>query len=127
MPDSPEARARRNIDQLSKFSHRLTYREARAATFLALYICCLFSPFIPSTCAQDDQRSSVWKPPELESANPEIRSLLATTTATCHQFNINDVFERAQKALSIANSRGLVGDRRFAEATWASAYIGHAA
>src|SRR5207302_7358239 len=114
MPDSPEARARRNIDQLSKFSHRLTYREARAATFLALYICCLFSPFIPSTCAQDDQRSSVWKPPELEAADPEIRSLLDTTAAACDQFNINDVIERAQKALSIADSRGLVGDRALA-------------
>src|SRR5438270_1758223 len=126
MPDSPEARARRNIDQLSKFSHRLTYREARAATFLALYICCLFSPFITSTCAQDDQRSSVWKPPELEAADPEIRSLLDTTAAACDQFNINDVIERAQKALSIADSHGLEGDRVLAEATLAYAYIGQA-
>jgi CHAT domain-containing protein len=62
----------------------------------------------------------------LEAVDPEIRQLLDETRSNCDQFNINDTIERVQRALKIADSRGLIGDRALAEATLASAYIGQA-
>lgn len=75
---------------------------------------------------QQPPRPTYNNPPELQATDPEIRTLLDETRSTCDQSNLGDMIERVQKALRMADSRGLVGDRALAEATLASAYIGQA-
>ncbi len=126
MPDTPEARARENIDQLLKSADRQTRSKTHGAALLALFVWCFFSSLIPSTSAQDETKNYAWKPPELEAADPEIRSLLDKTPASCEQLNANDLIDRMKKALGIADTHGLIRDKALAEATLASAYIGQA-
>jgi len=90
-------------------------------------MCVGFCPFGLSTAsAQESTNGNYRRPTELEAVDPEIRSLLDKNPFTCEQFNIDDAIARVQKALNIADSRGLIGDRALAETILASAYIGQA-
>lgn len=101
-------------------------RKTPGTFLLALLLWCFFSLLVPTASAQDEPKSSSWKPPELEALDPEIRSLLDKTPASCDQLSVDDVIESVQKALHIADTRGLTRDRGLAEAALASAYIGQA-
>lgn len=102
-------------------------RKTQSVSVQVICLWCFLSLFTPLTSpAQDKPRSDVWKPPELEAVDSDIRDLLDKNPANCEQFNVDDVIARAQKALKIADSRGLIGDRALAEAILASAYIGQA-
>src|SRR5258708_801493 len=96
-------------------------------SIVLVVLCVGFCPFGLSTAsAQESANGNYRRPTELEAVDPEIRSLLDRTPATCEQFNIDDTIARVQKALKIADNRGLIGDRALAETTLASAYIGQA-
>ncbi len=88
-----------------------------------------FAVFLASVLpirGQQLPRPTYNKPAELQATDPEIRTMLDDTRSACDQANLNDTVERVQKALRIADNRGLVGDRALAEAMLASAYIGQA-
>jgi len=62
-------------------------------------------------------------PSELLAVDPEIRALLDEPRASCDRVNINDTIAKIEKALKIADDRGLIRDRGLIEASLASAYI----
>jgi CHAT domain-containing protein len=101
-------------------------RSARFAELLVNVFCsillCLFAPTVAAP--QETSQSSSGQPAEFEAVDPEIRILLDEARAVCGPFDVNDRIERAQKALQIADSRGLINDRALARAILASAYIG---
>src|SRR6267143_6203995 len=102
-------------------------KKTQSVTVPVIWLWCFLSLFTPLiSSAQDKAKSDAWKPPELEAVDLDIRDLLEKNPSNCDQFNVDDVIARAQKALKIADSRGLIGDRALAEAILASAYIGQA-
>jgi tetratricopeptide (TPR) repeat protein len=65
-------------------------------------------------------------PPELTAIDPDIRALLSDEYIPCKSRNPNERIEKIQKALQIANDRGLIRDKAVAEAVMASAFVGEA-
>ena len=97
-------------------------------TAKSIVLIAFLSFFHLSTCvqvskAQQKQAMTVGKPSELVATDPEIRGLLDDSATTCSQLNVDNKLDRLQKAISLADQRGLIGDRGLAEATLASAYI----
>src|SRR5207245_7791435 len=113
MADSPDARVRSCVD------HFFIASKAFAAMTLT---CCLL--VVPLIAAQDRPTNGVaWRPPELIAADKDVRNLLDRTSASC-EFSAADLLARAQKAVQIADARGLVRDRALAIDVLASAYVG---
>ncbi len=77
-----------------------------------------------ASTAQDNPKNRANRPVELIAADPDVRALLDDSTASCDEKSANQRFERLQKAVTLADKRGLVGDRALAEALMASTYIG---
>jgi CHAT domain-containing protein/uncharacterized protein HemY len=112
----------RNNGAFVKPMHNKTCPVAAIVTFFL----CFFLPLAPSLGAQTQPKAAAWRPQELQAADPEIRSLLDQTSGTCQRSDPTEMVERVQKAIHIAEVRGLIRDRALAEATLASAYIGQA-
>src|ERR1700735_4566388 len=113
MSDYFEARARLCVDRIFAAPSRFA---------AAAFICCLF--VVPVIADQDQPTNGLaWRPPELIAVDNDVRDLLDKTTASC-EFSAADLLARAQKAVEIANARGLVRDRALATDVLASAYIG---
>jgi CHAT domain-containing protein/tetratricopeptide (TPR) repeat protein len=87
---------------------------------LAFFCVCFPSPANP----QDKAANNPSIPTELTAADPEIRALLDFENKPCKPGGIQERAEDIQKALQMADSRGLIGDRAIAEAALASALIG---
>jgi hypothetical protein len=77
----------------------------------------------PAAHSQEKSKYDPNRPAELLAVDPEIRALLDEPRASCDQMNINDVVAKTEKALKIADDRGLIRDRGLIEASLASAYI----
>src|SRR5271163_4765312 len=100
MPESPEAPVRRYPKQLFALSKWF------GATTFAFGLFLLSSS--PPIAGQDKPSSgAAWRPPELVATDKDIRDLLDKTSASC-EFSASDLLERAQKAVQIADARGLV-------------------
>ena len=97
-----------------------------AKSALLLHLCILTFLSTSNGQAQENPRRDIGSPTELEPTDPEIRQLLAQINSACSPFSMEDRVEIIQKALKLADTRGLVGDRAVAEAVLASAYIGQA-
>jgi tetratricopeptide (TPR) repeat protein len=92
---------------------------------IGLWVALLFAgPF--NSIPQDKLPGNIWKPPELTAADPEIRKLLDQTTSRCGQSDSGENIQNINKALEIADTRGLLGDKAIAEAYLGSAYVGRA-
>jgi CHAT domain-containing protein len=115
MPESPEAPVRRYLKQLFALSQWF------GATTFAFGLFLLSSS--PPIVGQDKpSNGAAWRPPELVATDKDIRALLDKTSASC-EFSASDLLERAQKAVQIADARGLVRDRALATDVLASAYV----
>src|SRR5882762_5903028 len=80
--------------------------------------------FLSSTAeAQARKSADPTIPTELTPGDPEIRTLLGIDEKSCKVANLNGWTEKLQKAVQMADSRGLVGDRALLEASLASALI----
>ncbi len=94
----------------------------KEAQFRAIFCLCLFVSSLlcrsAPALAQDRASADPTIPAELMPADPEIRALLAFETC---KPNGAVWTEKLEKALQMANSRGLVGDRAVLEASLASA------
>lgn len=90
--------------------------------FRAIFCLCLFVSSllcrVNPVLAQDQATADPTIPPELTPADPEIRALLAFESCKPNGDAWTDMLE---KALELANQRGLVGDRALLEASVASA------
>jgi tetratricopeptide (TPR) repeat protein len=95
--------------------------QLRAILFLCLFVSSLFFQPAPAL-AQDRASADPTIPAELTPSDPEIRALLGLADKSCKP-NGAAWTEKLEKALQMANSRGLVGDRALLEASLASAYI----
>ena len=73
--------------------------------------------------SQEKSKYDPNRPTELLAIDPEIRAILDEPRASCKQFDISDTIEKIQKALKLADDRGLIRDRGLVEASLASAYI----
>src|SRR5690348_6070928 len=78
----------------------------------------------PAASPEEKSKYDANKPAELLAVDPEIRALLDEPRASCDRININDTIAKIEKALKIADDRGLIRDRALVEATLASAQIG---
>jgi CHAT domain-containing protein/tetratricopeptide (TPR) repeat protein len=88
--------------------------------FLYVFLFCL-----PAVAASQNTGSgSRAIPPELTAADPELRALLNDENISCKSLSPNETVERIQKALEIADKRGLVRDRAIVETVLGSALIG---
>jgi len=86
---------------------------------------CFVSLWLPNlSSGQEKPTNTTSRPAELVAVDPDIRGLLDDSAATCDEKSANDKFERLQKAVSLADKRGLIGDRALAEALMASTYVG---
>jgi len=94
--------------------------QLRAILFLCLFVSSLF--FDPAPALAQDRTTADPTPAELTPEDPEIRALLGLDDKSCKPNGIAWT-EKLEKALQMANSRGLVGDRGLLEASLASAYI----
>ena len=91
-------------------------------TFCLLSVGVLLAPLIVR--AQVKLNYDPNKPVDLVAIDPQIRALLSEPP--CGKFNINDTVNRAQEALNIADSGGLIRDRALVEARLASAFLARA-
>jgi CHAT domain-containing protein len=95
--------------------------------FIILRVCllALFALCVPSTASpQSKARIENSVPPELTAADSDIRALLNHENKPCTPESAQERTENMQKALQMADSRGLIGDRAIIEATLASALVG---
>ncbi len=88
--------------------------------FLYVFLFCL--PAVATS--QDKGSASSAIPPELTAVDPELRALLNDENISCKSMNPNETVERIQRALEIADKRGLVRDRAVVEAVLGSALVG---
>src|SRR5947209_6819486 len=72
---------------------------------------------------QDRTASHANVPAELIPVDPEIRDLLGVGEDSCKLADPDAWMEKIQRALQIAENRGLIGDRAIVEALFASASI----
>ncbi len=91
-----------------------------AILFLGLLVCSLF--FVPSPASAQTRNADPTTPAELTPGDPEIRALLGFDDQSCKP-NDNARTEKLQRALQMANDRGLVSDRALVEASLASSMI----
>src|SRR5208282_3605574 len=97
--------------------------QASAISRVLLFaVCCLFAPQV--IAAQDKAKYDPNRPVEFLAVDSEVQTLLDSSRSSCGQPNIDDTIDRLQKALRIADSRGLVHDRALVEAILASTYVG---
>jgi CHAT domain-containing protein len=93
-----------------------------AISFLCLIVC--FLVFLTSpTEAQDQINADPTTPAELTPGDLEIRSILGLDDKSCKLPNADASAKKIQKALQMADSRGLVGDRAVLQAMLASLLI----
>jgi len=118
----PAATSRRHDFNSGEPMCKKTYLPKSIVTLLL----CSLSHFTASLVAQTAPKGAPWRPPELQAVDPEIRGLLDQTSSTCERSDPNEVVERVQKAVRLADVRGLIRDRALAEAVLGSAYIGQA-
>ena len=102
----------------------MRHKSFAARLLLACFWCFAYVWSSHSSLAQDTRNNAPTRPTKLIAADPEIRALLDNSTATCDQASADERFGRLQTAVSLADKRGLVGDRALAEAFLASAQIG---
>jgi CHAT domain-containing protein/uncharacterized protein HemY len=88
--------------------------------FLYVFFFCL--PAVATSQNKGSASSSI--PPELTAVDPELRALLNDENISCKSVNPNETVERIQRALEIADKRGLVRDRAVVEAVLGSALVG---
>src|ERR1700686_4627997 len=91
-----------------------------------LYTFCLLSFFCSPQNAnsQESRFAANAIPAELTAIDPEIRDLLGNEKDSCKSSNIDALKDRIERALQIADSRGLVRDRALVEAALGSLLIG---
>jgi tetratricopeptide (TPR) repeat protein len=91
-----------------------------------LYTFCLFSFFCSpqNVNSQENRFAANAIPAELTAIDPEIRDLLGNEKDSCKSSNIDALKDRIERALQIADSRGLVRDRALVEAALGSLLIG---
>ena len=102
----------------------MRHKSFAARLLLACFWCFAYVWSSHSSLAQDTRNNAPTRPTKLIAADPEIRALLDNSTATCDQASADERFGRLQTAVSLADKRGLVGDRALAGAFLASAQIG---
>lgn len=88
--------------------------------FLYVFLFCL--PAVATSQNKGSAPSAI--PPELTASDPELRALLNDENISCKSLSPNETVERIQKALEIADKRGLVRDRALVETVLGSALIG---
>jgi CHAT domain-containing protein/tetratricopeptide (TPR) repeat protein len=88
-------------------------------------VCLFFLLCLPlPTASQNNARQTdVATPAELTAVDPEIRALLNYGNSSCKSLDSDKWIENLQRALQIADSRGLVGDRAITGAALASALV----
>jgi tetratricopeptide (TPR) repeat protein len=91
-----------------------------AILLLCLIACSLF--VVPSLASAQTRNADPTIPAELTPGDPEIRALLGFDDKSCKP-NDNARTEKLQRALQMANTRGLVSDRAVVEASLASSMI----
>jgi tetratricopeptide (TPR) repeat protein len=97
----------------------------RICTIPTFCIFFVFFIFLPSSAASQNKGFAASAiPPELTAADPEIRALLNDEDISCKLLSPNETVERIEKALQIADKRGLVRDRALVETVMGSALIG---
>jgi len=117
MPESLQARIRRQVDQFFAASKWLV------TTSFVFGLCVILPSSSLASAGQDKPSSDVaWRPPELVATDKDVRDLLDGASASC-EFSAADLVERARKAVQIADARGLVRDRALAIDMLASAYV----
>src|SRR6266496_1172761 len=100
------------------------YRNTDPHKVIFLLLCAFVFLCMPSaTQGQDRTASRLSIPAELLPVDQEIRELLGVGDDSCKAANPDAWVEKVQKALQIAESRELVGDRAVVEALLASASI----
>lgn len=89
-------------------------------------VCLFFLLCLPlSAASQNDSRpTSPAVPTELTALDPDIRALLNDANISCKPRIPNERVEEIQKALQIANDRGLIRDRAVVEAVLGAALAG---
>jgi tetratricopeptide (TPR) repeat protein len=108
-------------------SERVFSMGQHSKALMSVVLCVFLCPVRPSIArTRESQNGKSDRPAEFEAVDPEVRQLLNESRSSCDQVSINDQIERVQKAIKIADSHGLIGDRALAEAMLASAYIGQA-
>jgi tetratricopeptide (TPR) repeat protein len=78
---------------------------------------------LPSCASSQTASAASAIPAELSATDPEIKALLNDENTSCKSVDPSEQVERIQKALQIADKRGLVRDRALVEAVLASALI----
>lgn len=96
----------------------------RISTIPTYCFLCVFLFCLPSSANSQNKASAGAIPVELTATDPEIRALLNDENISCKSLNPNETVERIQKALEIADKRGLVRDRALVETVLGSALIG---
>jgi CHAT domain-containing protein/Flp pilus assembly protein TadD len=79
---------------------------------------------LPSFASSQTASAASATPAELSATDPEIRALLNDENTSCKSVDPSEQVERIQKALQIAEKRGIVRDGALVEAVLASALVG---
>ncbi len=99
-------------------------RYAHAHGLLFSLLCAFVFFIIPSLTQGQDQAASRLKiPAELIPVDPEIRELLGVGDDSCKAANPDAWVEKVQRALQIAENRGLIADKAIVRALLGSASI----
>ena len=98
------------------------YAKHGALLMRLLVVVCLLE--ILPLHAQSNPSSDLTIPAELMPSDPEIRTLLGVPNSSCNSESPDARIEKLQKAVDIAEKKGLVGDRAVLEASVASVFIG---
>ena len=102
-------------------------RRAMLAFLQSVFLLTAYVLFFPLVVnGQEKSKLDANKPADLVAVDPEIRSLLDESKSNCNQFSVDDRVARLQKALDIANSRGVIRDRAIVETNLAQVYIAQA-
>lgn len=99
---------------------------SRKSPSVRAFLACLwaFVFLCPSNFSSaQDKLKNTSRPAEFTAADPDIRALLDESAVACDETSANERFERLQKAVTLADKRGLIGDRALTEALLASAYV----
>jgi CHAT domain-containing protein/tetratricopeptide (TPR) repeat protein len=101
------------------------FKSSQWSVIPRVWILALFSLCFPSIAnPQDKAASSPSLPAELTAADPEIRALLNFENEVCKPGGNAERATNVEKALQMADSRGLIADRAIAESALASVLIG---
>ena len=102
---------------------RLQMSWQSSASRAVCLVCVLCLP-LPATSQSNVLLTNPLVPSELIAVDPDIRALLSDEYIPCKSRNPNERVEKIQKALQIANDRGLIRDRAVVEALLGSALLG---